>query len=95
MTIATTSTTLTQATAHNVLVLNENIMEIESENRKLKDELINLRKGMKKRRKVDDTLIPLRENILEQQEQLHDVRVECFIEIQKMLDKVKLLEKHL
>jgi hypothetical protein len=44
---------------------------------------------------VDDNLIPLKENILEQQEQLHDVKVECFIEIQMMAEKVKALEKHL
>ena len=50
---------------------------------------------MKKRRKVDDNIIPLKENILEQQEQLHDVKVECFTEIQKMVEKVKSLEKHL
>ena len=40
-------------------------------------------------------MIPLKENILEQQEQLHDVKVECFMEIQKMAEKVKALEKHL
>ena len=40
-------------------------------------------------------MTPLKENILEQQEQLHDVKVECFTEIQKMDDKVKVLEKHL
>ena len=50
---------------------------------------------MKKRRKVDDILIPLKENIMEQPEQLHDVKVECFIEIQKMIDNFKALEKHL
>ena len=85
--VATTSTTLTHATAHNILVLNENILETESKNLKLKDELISLREEMKKRRKVDDNTIPLKENILEQQEQVHDVKVECFIEIQNMEDK--------
>ena len=40
-------------------------------------------------------MTPLKENILEQQEQLHDVNMECFTEIQKMADKVKVLEKHL
>ena len=49
---------------------------------------------MKKRKKVEDNLILLKENILEKQEQLHDVKVECFIEIQKMEEKVKDLEKH-
>ena len=76
-------------------MLNEKVMEIESYNQKLKDELINLREEMKKGRKVDDHLVSLYENILEEQEQLHDVKVECFTEIQKMEDKIKALEKHL
>ena len=50
---------------------------------------------MMKRRKVDDNLVSIKGNILKQQEQLHDVKVECFIEIQKMEDKIKALEKHL
>ena len=50
---------------------------------------------MNKRIKVEDNIIPLKENILEQQELLHDVKVECFMEIQKMAEKVKALEKHL
>lgn len=37
----------------------------------------------------------LKVSILEQQEQLHDVKMECFIEIQKMTYKVKMVEKHL
>ena len=40
-------------------------------------------------------MILLKENILEQQEKLHDVKVECFTEIQKMAEKVKALEIHL
>ena len=40
-------------------------------------------------------MIPLKENTLEKQEKLHDVKVECFTEIQKMDKKVKTLEKHL
>ena len=50
---------------------------------------------MKKRRKVDDNIVPLKENNLEQQEQLHDVKVECFTEVQKLAEKVKDLERHL
>ena len=50
---------------------------------------------MKKRRKVEDSIIPLKENILEQQEKLHDVKVECFTKFQKMEEKVKAPEKHL
>ena len=45
-------------------ILNDNILEIES----LKDEIISLREEMKKRRKVDDNLVSLKDNILEQQE---------------------------
>ena len=81
VTVATTSTTLTQAPGHIVTVLNEKLLETESENIKLKDEIISLREEMKKRRKVEDRIIPLKENILEQQDQLHDLRVECFMEI--------------
>ena len=40
-------------------------------------------------------MILLKENILEQQDNLYDVKVECFKEIQKMEEKVKSLEKHL
>ena len=40
-------------------------------------------------------MTPLKVSILEQQEQLHDVKMECFTEIQKMADKVKMVEKHL
>jgi cell division protein FtsB len=50
--VATTSTTLSQATAHNVIVLNEKLLETESENLKIKDENISLREEIKKRRMV-------------------------------------------
>ena len=50
---------------------------------------------MKKRRKVEDNIIPLKENILEQQEQHHDVKVDFFTEMWRMAEKVKDLEKHL
>ena len=73
--VATTSTTLTWATAHNVTMLNEKLLQVESENIKMKDELISLREEMNKWRKVENNMIPLKENILEQQEQLHDVKV--------------------
>ena len=43
-----------------------------------------MKEEIRKRRRVDDHPIPLKENILEEQEQLHDVKVECFAEIQKM-----------
>ena len=32
---------------------------------------------------------------MEQQEKLYDVKLECFNEIKKMADKVKMVEKHL
>ena len=44
---------------------------------------------------MDDNLVLLKENYLDQQEKLHDVKVECFTEVQKMVEKVKALEKHL
>ena len=40
-------------------------------------------------------MIPLKENNLEQQEQLHDVKGKCFTKIQKMAEKINALEKHL
>ena len=76
-------------------MLNEKVLEVESKNQKLKDELISLREYMKKRSKVGNHLVQLKENIREQQEQLHDVKVECFTEIQKLEDDIKALEKHL
>ena len=42
MIVSTSSTTLTQAIAHNIIVLNRKFLEVESENLKLKDELISL-----------------------------------------------------
>ena len=62
-------------------MLNEKLLQAKSENIKLKDELISLIEEMKKWRKVENNMILLKENILENQEQLHDVKVECFIEI--------------
>lgn len=76
-------------------MLNEKLSQAESENIKMKDEIISLREEMNKWRKVENDMILLKENILEQQEKLHDLKVDCFIEIQKMDDKVKVLEKHL
>ena len=81
VTVATTSTTLSWATTHNLTVLNEKLSQEESKNIKLKDQIISLREEMNKQRKVENDMIPLKENILEQQEKLHDVRVKCFTEI--------------
>ena len=66
VTILTASAALTQATTHNISMLNEKLLEVEAKNIKLKDELIILREEMKKRRKVNDDLVSLKENILEQ-----------------------------
>ena len=95
VTVAKTSTALSQATSHNVTVLNEKLSQAESDNNKLKYEIINLKEEMNKRRKVECDITPLKESILEQQEQLHDVKMECFTTIQKMVDKMKMVEKHL
>ena len=43
VTVATTSTALSQATAHNVIVLNEKISQPESDNNKLEYEIIRLK----------------------------------------------------
>ena len=48
VTVATTSTSLSQATAHNVTMLNENLSQSKSKNVKSKDEIINLREEMNK-----------------------------------------------
>ena len=50
---------------------------------------------MNKKRKVDEHLNLLKESILIEQELLHDAKIECFVEIQKMVDMLKSLEKHL
>ena len=67
----------------------------ESNNKKLKDEIISLTAEVSKRRKVECDTTPLQARILEQQENLYDVKMECFTEIKKMADKVKMVEKHL
>ena len=95
VTVKTTSTTLSQATAHNVTMLNEKISQEESENTRLKDEIISLKEEMNKRRKVECDMTSLKGGILEQQEQLHGVKMECFTKVQKMVDKVKMIKKHL
>ena len=40
-------------------------------------------------------MTPLKENIIEQQEKIHDIKMECFTIIHKVVNKVKVLEKHL
>ena len=91
MTVATTSTTLSQGTARNITILNEKLPQTESKNTKLKDEIISLKEEINKRRKVECDMTPLKVSILEEQEQIHDVKMECFTVIQKMADKVKMV----
>ena len=76
-------------------ILNEKLSHVELDNTKLKDEIISLREVMNKRRKVECHITPLQASIIEQQEQLHDVKMECFRAIQKMVDKMKMVGKHL
>ena len=94
MTKATTSIDLSQATTHNVTMLNEKLSQAKSENTKLKDEIIYMKEEVNKRIKVECGMTPLKVSILEQQKQLHDIKMECFTVIQKMVDKVKMVEKH-
>ena len=74
--VATASTTVLQGIAHNVTMLNENISQGKSDNDKLKNEIISLKAKANKRRKVESDTTPLQANILEQQENLYDVKME-------------------
>ena len=59
VTVATASVALSQATIHNVTTLSEKLSQAESDNNKLKEEVISLREEIHKRRKVDDETTPL------------------------------------
>ena len=63
-TVETTLAALSHATSQNVTMLNEKFSQEEYENVKLKDEIINLREEMNKRRKVECDMTPLKENII-------------------------------
>ena len=76
-------------------MLSEKLSHNESNNHKLKEEITNLKAEIHKRRKVDDETTLLRETILDQHAKLYDVRMECFVKVKKMVDKVKMIEKHL
>ena len=65
MIVGTPSTSLSQATNHNVTVLNEKISQDESNNNKLRDEIISLKEEMNKRRKVECDITPLKMSILD------------------------------
>ena len=56
MLIATPSDALTQASVHNISILNEKLTEAESKNKKLEEENINLKDEVNNKRKVDDHL---------------------------------------
>ena len=55
VTVATTSTYLSQATTHNVTVLNEKISPAKSDNNKLKHEIISLKEEMNKKKRWNVT----------------------------------------
>jgi len=59
ITVAIASATLSQATVHNATMLSEKLSQVESDNYKLKEEVISLREEIHKRRKVDDETTPL------------------------------------
>ena len=54
ITVATASVALSQGTIHNVTMLSEKLSQAESNNNKLKDEVISLKVEIHKRRKVED-----------------------------------------
>ena len=55
---------MSQAIVHNVSMLSEKLSQAESNNYKLKEEVIDLKEEIHKRRKVDDETTPLRATIL-------------------------------
>jgi cell division protein FtsB len=65
-------------------MLSEKLSQAESDNKKLKEEVINLKAQIHKRRKVNDETTPLRATILDQHEKLYDVRMECFDKVKKI-----------
>ena len=95
MIVATTLVALNQANIINISLLTKKINEVESKNRELQDEITNLKTDTKKRKKVDDRLIPLTVSIMIEQELLHDAKVECFAKVQKMEDIINSLDKHI
>ena len=66
MIVATTSTTLSQATTHNVTMMSEKLSQAELDNDKLKNEIIILKAEVNKRRKVECDTTPLQASTLEQ-----------------------------
>ena len=64
MIVSKTSTALNKYNILNISPLTENIIEVELEKRKIQDEITSLNIEMKKKKKVDDHLTPIRERIL-------------------------------
>lgn len=75
ITVATTLATLSNATVHNVAMLSDKLSQAESDNNRLKDEVLSLKAKIKKRRKVEDGTTSLRATILNQQAKLFDVKM--------------------
>ena len=63
MKLTTSSVALSQSISHNVTVLNEKLSQAESDNNKLKDEIISLKEEMNKRRKVECDITLLKASI--------------------------------
>ena len=61
VTVEATSTYLSHAIAHNFTMLNEKLLQEESENIKFKDEIISLKEEMIKQRKVECDMTPIKE----------------------------------
>ena len=66
MLVAIALVALNHANILNISLLNEREAQAKLENQKLKDENVGLKEEIRKRRKVDDHLIPLKDNILEE-----------------------------
>ena len=64
ITVAIASTALSNSIVHNVTMLSDKLSQAESNNNRIKDEVLSLRAEIKKRRKVDDETIPLRATTL-------------------------------
>ena len=63
ITVAKASVALSNSTIHNANMLSDKISEVESDNNRLKDEVLSLREEIKKRRKVDDGTTLLKWNV--------------------------------
>ena len=65
-------------------MLSETLSQAELDKNKLKSEIISLRAEVNKRRKVECETTPLQATIMEQQEKLFDVKMECFEEVKSL-----------